>query len=154
MTRSGRRTPGRPAVLLVLLTLLATACVGPALRDDDYRRKAVASLEQLEATIAGTEVALDAAIAGRSFATSTAVTLRQHEETVSWTHTAFASRQPPPGTDAIRAAVVPLLAEASAVMGDIRIAANRTDVRRLAELRGRLGELGGRVEGSLREVRR
>ena len=153
MDRAGRCTPGRPVATLVLLALLATACVGPALRDGDYQRKAVASLEQLEATIAGTRVALDAALDDRSFATSTVVTLRHHEETVDWTHTAFATRQPPPGTDGIRAAVVPLLADAAAVMADIRIAANRTDTPALRQQQRRLDELVARVERALREVR-
>lgn len=149
----GRAGPRRVVLLTVALSLVATACVGPALRDDDYRRKAVASLEQVAATVAGVKIALDASIDDRSFPTATAVNVRRHEDTVAWAHTAFATRQPPPGTDRIRAAVVPVLAEASSIMADVRIAANRTDREELREQRRRLDELTRRVERVLGEVR-
>lgn len=153
MRVDGPAVPGRLVRLAVVVSLIATSCVGPALRDDDYRRKAVASLEQVTSTIAGVKVALDAALDDRAFAAATAVNVRRHEDTVSWAHTAFATRQPPPGTDDIRAAVVPVLAEASSIMADVRIAANRTDREDLREQRRRLDELTGRIERVLDEVR-
>lgn len=149
----GRAGPGRVVRLAVVVSLVATACVGPALRDADYQRKAVASLEQVTSTVAGVKVALDASLEDRAFAAATAVNVRRHEDTVSWTHTAFASRQPPPGTDHIRAVVVPVLAEASSIMADVRIAANRTDREELEKQRRRLDELTGRIERVLGEVR-
>lgn len=149
----GRAGSGHLVRLVLVLALLASACVGPALRDDDYRRKAVASLEQVHATVAGVKVALDASIDDRAFATVTAVNVRRHEDTVSWAHTAFATRQPPPGTDRIRAVVVPVLAEASSVMADVRIAANRTDREELRKQRRRLDQLTAEVERVLHEVR-
>lgn len=118
-------------ISIMLVSLFTSACVGPALTEVSYRRKAVASLEQVDATIAGASIALEAAVDGRSFSTATAVNVRQHEETVSWVHSAFATRQPPPGTDGIRDAVVPVLADAAALMAEIRIAANRSDVEQL-----------------------
>ena len=133
--------------------MLASACVGPALTEESYRRKAVASLEQVDATVAGTRIALDAAVNGRSFSTATAVNVRQHEETVSWVHSAFSTRQPPPGADGIRDAVVPLLADAAALMAEIRIAANRSDVEQLGRRKTELTDLTERIDRALGEVR-
>ncbi len=153
---TGNRVPeaARLVAVFVVFSLLTAACVGPALTHDAYRRKAVASLEQVHATIAGTSIALEAAVAGRSFSPATAVNVRQHEETVSWVHTAFATRQPPPGTGRIRAAVVPVLSDAAALLAEIRIAANRSDDAQLRRQRSQLDELSDRVDRALREVRR
>lgn len=139
--------------MLLCISLFGSACVGPALTEGTYQDKAVASLERLHATIAGTRIALDAALAGKSFAPATAATVRQHEETVSWVHSAFATRQPPPGTDPIRKAVVPVLSDAAALFADLRIAANRVDDEALRRHRSQLDELSERIDHALREVR-
>lgn len=150
----GGSAPGTLRVTLVVFALVLSACVGPALTEQDYRRKAIASLERVDSAAAATSIALDVAVQGRSFAASTAVTVRGHEETVSWTHSAFATRQPPPGTDRIRAATEPVLAEAAALMAEIRIAANRSDAQRLSHLRDRLDELDVRVQEALEQAGR
>lgn len=139
--------------MALCVALFGAGCVGPALDEGAYRDKAVASLERLHATIAGTRIALDAALGGRSFAPATAVTVRQHEETVSWVHTAFATRQPPPGTDAIREAVVPVLSDAASLFAEVRIAANRGDEDALRRQRSQLDELSRRIDRVLGEVR-
>lgn len=149
---------GRPRIALVITSILVvslftTACVGPALTEESYRRKAVASLEQLHATVAGARIALEAAVGGRSFSTATAVNVRQHEETVSWVHSAFATRQPPPGADGIRDVVVPVLADAAALMTEIRIAANRSDIEQLRRRNTELADMAERIERALGEVR-
>lgn len=153
-SHSRRFGAARFIAVVVVVSLLASACVGPALTEESYRRKAVASLEQLHATVAGASVALEAAVDGRSFSTATAVNVRQHEETVSWVQSAFVTRQPPPGADGIRAAVVPVLADAAALMAEIRIAANRSDVQQLRRQQTDLDELSERINRVLGEVRR
>ncbi len=151
--RAGPAANWRVATVLVAC-LVVPGCVGPALRDEDYRAKAVTSLEQVQATIAGVRIALDAAVEGRSFPTTTAVTVRTHEETALWVHTAFTSRQPPPGSDHVRETVAPVLSDTATLLADMRIAANRSDAPRLRRLEAQLDDLTERVERSLREIQR
>lgn len=153
LSRSGGSRVALVVASILALSLLTGACVGPALTEESYRRKAVASLEQLDATVAGANIALEAAVGGRSFSTATAVNVRQHEETVSWVHSAFATRQPPPGADGIRDTVVPVLADAAALMAEIRIAANRSDVEQLRRRKNELTGLSERIDRALGEVR-
>lgn len=151
--RAGPAACWRVAAVLVVC-LVTAGCVGPALTDEDYRGKAVASLEQVQATLAGVTISVQAAVEGRSFATATAVTVRTHEETASWVHSAFTTRQPPPGSDDVREAVAPVLSDAATLLAELRIASNRSDTARLRQLEGQLDELTQRVERSLREVQR
>lgn len=111
------------------------------------------SLEQVRSSLAGVRVALEVAVEGRSFAPATAVNVRQHEETVSWAHSAFATRQPPPGTSEIRSTAEPVLAEAAAFMAEVRIAANRADRARLREQLSEIDDLIRKVEVTVSDVR-
>ncbi len=152
MSDSGGITRCGQVATVLVFCLAIGACVGPALSSEDYRRKAVTSLEQVLATAAGVRIAVNAAVEDRSFPTATAVPMRTHEETASWVYTAFTTRQPPPGSDHVRETVEPVLSDAAALLAEIRIAANRSDTPRLRRLEGRLDDLTQRVERSLREV--
>lgn len=144
----------RPPALLAALALVVTACVGPTPTTGTYREHAAGALEDMVEVTATLELVAENARRDRLVPTFATVLAREQEERAAHAHAAFASRQPPAGTDALRDEVLDLLDEAQGLAEDARILADRGELEELGEMTSTLGHLHDRLERREHELRR
>lgn len=116
----------RSLPFLILVIVLATACVGPARTTSAYRDKAV---ETASTAVGAARTVLLAAQVGdqhRSYAPTVAVTVADAENDAASALAAFTSIQPPDAaSDDLRAQLLPDLQRIVDDIGLVRIAARR-----------------------------
>lgn len=154
--RPGR--PGHPAVhrhllAVVLAALVAAGCVGPTLDPHEYREAAVDSLEHARDRLDAARLTAEAAGRGRVPAPMVATTIGELEHAAAYVQDAFATRQPPPGTDIVRSQTLPLLHDASSLLAEVRIAAFRGDLVAVGDRADDIGDLARRLEDRAVELR-
>lgn len=136
---------------LGLAALLATSgCVqfvGPSRTDTDYGLKAANTAEAVASAVATAELAVDQATQGRLTQPYAAVILSEAEEAAAGAADTFAGIQPPSTeADDLREELAALVDDAVDVLGDLRIAARRSDTDALADLAAPLPQLGDELE--------
>lgn len=141
-------------ILVALATVVTTGCVGPTLRVRDYRIHAAVALENVQSVADAAHLATEQAAAGRATQDLLAVIARQAEDTASHAASTFDTRQPPgPRADEIRADVLPILEDTTAVLTDLRIAAYRGDIDQAVEIARSLPGLIARCEDTAERLR-
>ena len=123
----------RLAVLLV--PLLATACVSPSRTDRDYELKAGNSAKAVASSVATALLAVDAATHKKAFGPYLSVVLGGAEEDASAVQSQFDSVQPPSkDADDVREALDEQLQDATDTLADLRIAVRRGELDQLARI--------------------
>jgi hypothetical protein len=133
----------------VALAVLAgcTQIVGPTRTAQDYELKASATADAVLSAVRTAEIAVDAATRGRSFGSTTAVTLADAESDASGAASTFASLQPPgPASDEVRDELTAITDEATAALEALRIAARRGDLDAAADQADSLPRIARRLE--------
>lgn len=143
----------RSLFAVVLAAVLAAGCVGPTLDSHEYREAAVDSLDRARGRLDAARLAADTAGRGQAPAPLVATTMGELEHATTYAQEAFATRQPPPGSDAVRKDTLPLLHEASSLLAEVRIAAFRGDLTAVGARTDELDELARRLEQRARELR-
>jgi hypothetical protein len=134
----------RPALtgvvaLVVLLALGVTGCVSPARTNDQYREKALVSIESAISEVETGALVVRQRLDERVFTTYADEVVTASETAAGAISDAFGSVQPPdPAGDELRDEVTALLSDAEDALGHARIAVRRSDV---AGLRTALTEL-------------
>lgn len=142
----------RTALVGVVITCLAAACVGPAKNFDVYEAKAANSAENALGAVETTRFTIDLALANRAFGPYQSVTIEDAEEDVSTAQGHFDSIQPPDSrSDGLRALTGDLLSRAGDAVEDARIAMRRGDVPRLRQLKDELAHVSGDLEQFIEE---
>jgi hypothetical protein len=114
--------------LVIVLLCSTVACAGPSTTRSDYRDKAAQTAQSMRSLLATASLAIEGARAGRQTSPFTNVILTEAETDARAVQASFATRQPPvTGQDDLRADLDRLLTQATAALGDARIAARRSD---------------------------
>lgn len=142
----------RSLFVIVLAAVMAAGCVGPTLDGHEYREAAVDSLDRARDRLDAARLTADAAGRGHAPAPLVATTMGELETATAYAQEAFATRQPPTGSDAVRKDTLPLLHEASSLLAEVRIAAFRGDLAAVGHRTDDLDELAGRLEQRAREL--
>ena len=133
--------------LLCLSLLALAACVGPARTFDVYEGKAVSAAEAVRSAAETARVTAVAASTGKATGQYASVALHEAEIDAGGAQGAFESIQPPDRrSDRLREELGALLDETIGVLGDLRIAARRTQTGILASLAAELVELARRLD--------
>ena len=143
----------RSLFAVVLAAVVTAGCVGPTLDSHEYREAAIASLERARDRVDAARLTADAAGRGRAPGPLVATTIGELEHATAYAEEAFATRQPPPGSDAVRTDALPLLREASSLLAEVRIAAFRGDLATVGHRTDDLDELARRLEQRARGLR-
>jgi hypothetical protein len=116
--------------LCILGALVAVAgCVGPARTYDDYRLKAVSTVETTRSAIGTAHLAIDVARRGRTFTPYATVVVSEAEDDASSAQATFDSVQPPDArSDQLRDEVDQLVSDATDELAALRIAGRRGDL--------------------------
>jgi hypothetical protein len=152
------RRPPRPTPrtwLGLLLAALLASCVGPTPTVGSYREHAAGALAQAGEVAAALELVAENAAADHLTTHYATTLVREQEERATYAREAFATRQPPPGTDATRERVMALLDATVAAAEDARILADRGDLTRFGDQRVAYRDLHDRLgvaEANLRDA--
>ncbi len=129
-------------IALAGLIVVAAGCVGPSRTAADYRRKAANSAEAVVSAVESALLTVEVARDGRAPAPYVALRLSEDGESVASVETAFGVVQPPsPKLDSLRSDTLTVIADASDVLEELRIAAYRGELHRLPEIARGLEEL-------------
>lgn len=142
-------TSRRTSLLVMLVPLLlSAACVGPSRTTSDYQWKVANSAEAVVSAVESALLTVEVAEDGRAPAPYVSLRLSESEETASSVETGFGAVQPPdPALDDLRSKTLTVIAEASDVLEELRLAAYRAELHRLPEIARKL-------ERPLSELRR
>jgi hypothetical protein len=141
-----RRPLGAALVAVVVLAGCARI-VGPTRTAQDYELKASATADSVLSAVRTAEIAADAADRGRSFGTTTAVTLADAEAAAEGAAATFASLQPPgPASDVVRDELTAITDDATDVLATLRITARRGDLDALGEQAAPLAGIARELE--------
>jgi hypothetical protein len=121
-----------PTIAAVLVATVATSCVLPARSTSAYRGKAVATATAAISAVETGRFVAQLADRGRLTAAYASVSMAEAETDASAAQAAFDSIQPPDSpSDALRARLDKLLANAVNTLSTMRIVARRGDLDRL-----------------------
>jgi hypothetical protein len=135
------------AIAAAALVVSTTACVSPARTDGDYALKAANTAEAVASAVGTAVVAVRLSDEGRVPARYLRVVLREAEEDASSAQSQFDAIQPPsPAADDLRARLDALLDQGTSTLADLRIAARRSELSRLAAIAATLPRLAERLE--------
>jgi hypothetical protein len=119
------RTRRAGAILLAGIAL-AAGCVGPARTYDDYRLKALSTVETARSAVGTAQLAVRVADEQRAFTPYVVVLVSEAEEEAGSAQQTFDSIQPPnQEADSLRRDVGDLLAATTDVLATLRIEARR-----------------------------
>jgi hypothetical protein len=139
----------RVAAGLLALVVVAgcTRIVGPTRTAEDYELKASATADSVLSAVRTAEIAVDAATRGKSFGTTTAVTLADAESAATGAASTFASLQPPgAASDEVRDELTAITDDAIAALEALRITARRGDLDGLGDEAAPLADIARRLE--------
>ena len=143
--RSGVRASKRGLTSLTVI-LLAGACVGPSLSDQDYRQKAANSAEAMRSAVETAKLVSRAAIDGKASGRYTSLALSEAEVDAGSIAESFKSVQPPSRrVHQLRDDLSALLDESSLTLASLRVAAYRGDEALLVEVSGALPRLSSEL---------
>jgi hypothetical protein len=139
-----------PAGLALAIAFSTTACVrtvGPARTFDDYERKAKDTAESVLSSVQTARLGARVGSDGDAFGPYVSVLLSESETGAAHAASVFASIQPPDAhADHVRRRLRPMLDAAEQHLADLRIAARRGDLDRLARVAEPLDPLAHRLE--------
>src|SRR4051794_10767969 len=145
--RAARLVTGGLAVVLAMSGTACTSWVGAARTEDDFARKAGTTAKSARASIETAQLAAEAASKGKAFGNYLTVVLSEAEDDTAGVHTTFDKIQPPNASaDQQRDDLDDLLDEAESTLSDLRIAARRGHLDRLADIAAPLGDLSDRLQ--------
>jgi len=137
---------GLPTVV-VGMTFLLAACVGPAPSAGSYEGKAGVTAEDMRSVVETARSGVALTMSHKAFAPYVSEVLHYAEDDVSSIQGAFDSIQPPDDrSDQLRTTLDDLLSSAVSTLSDLRIAARRGDFAKVAQLAGPLPKLSRELE--------
>jgi hypothetical protein len=140
--------PGRRVTaLLVAITSLVAACVGPSRSTADYREKAANSAEAMRSVVQTSRLVTEAALDGKAPSRYTALVLSESENDADSISDSFSTVQPPSReSDRLRERTTTLLDGTTSLLADLRIAVRRGDEGQMRDLVGHLARVSKRLE--------
>jgi len=136
----------RPIAVVVALLALG-ACVGPARTFAKYESKAVHTAKDTRSAVQTARLAARAAAGRKAFGPYLSVTISEAEDDASSIQQTFDSIQPPDAeADHVRDELDGLLDDVVSTLGDLRIAARRGQLDRLADIAQPLDEQSNKLE--------
>ena len=141
----------RLTVALLTVSLLAVGCVspvGPARTEEDYALKASGTAAAVLSAMGTASLVVDGVAAADLFAPYVAVMLSESEVAAAGAQSTFEGIQPPPGraSAALRTRLGDLVDRCVDRLADLRIAARRGDLARVAEQGDALDRLTRELE--------
>jgi hypothetical protein len=132
---------------VILSALLLSGCVAPARGSDDYRNKALGSVQAAGSEVGTVRITVQAFIDGRTTQPYADEVVSAAEDALGSVTSSFGAVQPPdPTVDQVQGQVSRLLGAASGAVTDARIALRRSDGAALRTAELRLTSVGRRLD--------
>ena len=136
----------RPVALL--LVLLCTSCVAPAVTESQYEAKAASTAADAHSVIETVRLAIDSASRHRLPSNPIDVVLSDQESVLGSVSATFSSIQPPTeDMDRLREEVLDLLDEAESKIAEVRIAFRRGDIEDASATAESLADVSTQLDG-------
>ncbi|MEU1572389.1 hypothetical protein ABZ519_14735 [Streptomyces collinus] len=136
-----------PAFVVLLLSVVLSACVGPSWSVPDYEEKVANTAEAARSAVETARLIVEAADAGKAPGPYTARALSDAETALNSIATHIGAVQPPTThATALRSRVTSLLTECRTALAELRIAARDRRFDELARLAEPLPRLAARLE--------